>query len=220
MKKFINEREAVENGVAVSKCGNFVTNNGKPVKVTPDRGGYLRFSTKTDAGYFTSFVHRLQAYQKFGEALYGEGMETRHLNNIKDDNSWDNIAIGTAKQNTADKDPAIRRRAALLGSQAARITRIRYPDEMVLELRAFFAETKSTKQTMAKFGINRKSTLNRLLKRRHIGGIPGIKEVEANRPNPPAIQRVVTFWCDNQAQGHFFDTVGVTGSKPVSRTIS
>ena len=46
--------------------------------------------------------HRFQGYMKFGEDMFKKGMVIRHLNNIKLDNSWYNIAIGTYSQNVAD----------------------------------------------------------------------------------------------------------------------
>ena len=48
------------------------------------------------------FVHRLQAYQKFGEAIFEEGIEVRHLDNDKFNNSYSNIGIGTGIENMMD----------------------------------------------------------------------------------------------------------------------
>ena len=47
-------------------------------------------------------VHRLQAYIKYRELLYQKDIMVRHLNGNKLDNSWDNIAIGTAYDNAQD----------------------------------------------------------------------------------------------------------------------
>lgn len=48
-------------------------------------------------------IHRLVAYQKFGDALFKKGIQVRHLNGNKLDFSFENIEIGTAKQNCLDK---------------------------------------------------------------------------------------------------------------------
>lgn len=47
-------------------------------------------------------VHRLQSYIKYRELMYKKGIMVRHLNGNKLDNSWDNIAIGTAYDNAQD----------------------------------------------------------------------------------------------------------------------
>lgn len=40
-------------------------------------------------------IHRLQAYQKFGDKIYEDGIVVRYLNGDRYDNSYDNIGIGT-----------------------------------------------------------------------------------------------------------------------------
>jgi hypothetical protein len=76
-----------------------------------------------------------------------------------------------------------------------------------LQIRAFYAATGSWKKTKSKFGISLNGTLHRLLNRRHIGGIPGIKEVEANKPIRPVMRASVTAECDVQPSGNYLDTV-------------
>jgi hypothetical protein len=47
-------------------------------------------------------VHKIIAYIKFGDDAIKRGIVTRHLNDCKLDNSWDNIGIGTPKDNWHD----------------------------------------------------------------------------------------------------------------------
>jgi hypothetical protein len=47
-------------------------------------------------------VHRIVAYIKYGKAALESGIDTRHLNGNRQDNSWDNISIGTRKENMGD----------------------------------------------------------------------------------------------------------------------
>lgn len=47
-------------------------------------------------------VHRLQAYQKYGDLIFQNGVEVRHKNGISTDNSRDNILIGTHQENMMD----------------------------------------------------------------------------------------------------------------------
>lgn len=48
-------------------------------------------------------VHRMIAYKKYGYALFGKGLQVRHLDDNSLNNSIDNIAIGTAKDNYRDR---------------------------------------------------------------------------------------------------------------------
>lgn len=65
-------------------------------------------------------IHRLQAYQKYGEALFEPGIVVRHLNGNPLDNSWDNIVIGTVQDNMLDIPQEERVEHAL---KAARVKR-------------------------------------------------------------------------------------------------
>ncbi|MCM3130078.1 HNH endonuclease [Paenibacillus provencensis] len=50
------------------------------------------------------FVHRLVAYLKFGrKELFKDGIVVRHLDDIKHNNSWINIDIGTHEDNRRDE---------------------------------------------------------------------------------------------------------------------
>lgn len=65
-------------------------------------------------------VHRIQAYIKYGVLIYEKGMMVRHLNNNKLDNSWINIAIGTAYDNAHDI-PIEKRREMIAKASITRI---------------------------------------------------------------------------------------------------
>ena len=45
------------------------------------------------------FLHRIQAFKKFGYKLYNIGTEVRHMDHDKQNNSYQNIEIGTSKDN-------------------------------------------------------------------------------------------------------------------------
>lgn len=100
--------------------------------------------------------HRLQAYQKYGDMLYGEGMMVRHLNGDSLDNSWGNIAIGTNSENQMDIPEQIR------------LFRARYASSFMQkhnhdDIISFYKENKSYKKTMEKFEISSKGTLHYIL---------------------------------------------------------
>ncbi len=50
----------------------------------------------------TISVHKYIAYLKFGDEIFKDGIEVRHLDNNSMNNSWDNILIGTHAQNMQD----------------------------------------------------------------------------------------------------------------------
>jgi len=66
--------------------------------------GYLKFAVfhpllqKLKNVHF----HRLLAYEKYGNTWLYSKLLIRHLNGISTDNSWDNIALGTHKDNYDD----------------------------------------------------------------------------------------------------------------------
>ena len=44
-------------------------------------GGYIRLSIRIEGKKEYIMVHRLQAYQKFGDKMFENGLVVRHLNN-------------------------------------------------------------------------------------------------------------------------------------------
>jgi len=105
---------AFEKGYRVEVDGT-VTYKGSVVSPYPDTGGYLRI-TINDGGRRTNFgVHRLVAYQNFGEEYMKEGIMARHLDSNKHNNSHENIAIGTCGDNRMDMPVEQRRAIAATG---------------------------------------------------------------------------------------------------------
>lgn len=136
--------------------------NGRPINPRGvylkgcDAGGYIKLSIKK-AKYKYCFVHRLQAFQKYGMALYGDGMEVRHLNGNSLDNSYDNILIGTHSQNMQDIPAHIRLHKAMHATSFIR----KYNKE---EVRKYHKNNNNSyKITMAKFNISSKGTLHYVL---------------------------------------------------------
>lgn len=91
------EEKYYSKGYRIDKEGTVTSNKGKKLKLTLDYSGYLRIGKRFR-------IHRLQAYTKFGDKIYEKGQVVRHLNNNKLDNSWNNISIGTQKENLNDNE--------------------------------------------------------------------------------------------------------------------
>ena len=95
-------------GFRVSEKGILLNPDGTKAKTDVNKGGYLRKSFRLSKPAFNRRysgsvgVHRIAAYQKFGDAVFEGGVVVRHLNNNKLDNSLKNIELGTKSENYND----------------------------------------------------------------------------------------------------------------------
>lgn len=114
------ERTAYEKGYRVADNGIVISPRGKamkPLKVASGRA-YQKIIVSVSNGdgtfnFLNVLVHRLMAYQKYKDDIYKEGIEVRHLDGNAANNSFDNIAIGTHKENEADKSIESRQKCML-----------------------------------------------------------------------------------------------------------
>lgn len=77
--------------------------NGTPCKTRINKDGYLIISIRYNHRPFSVFVHRVVAYKKYKEQVFGQCLQVRHLDGIPNNNMAHNIALGTAKDNSDDK---------------------------------------------------------------------------------------------------------------------
>lgn len=114
---------AYNKGYKVDRGGN-VWYNSKMRSLGLDTKGYKTFTVnvKLDNKRVSRrvWVHRLQAYQKYGDALLVKRIEVRHKNNNREDNSYDNILIGTHVENMRDLPPQARLKYAINASNKIR----------------------------------------------------------------------------------------------------
>lgn len=101
------------------------------------------------------YVHRLCAYQKFGDAIFSPDIQVRHLNGNRADNRFDNIAIGTMSDNCMDKPAHIRKRAALIAGRA----NSPLDEQDVITIRNRLADGAIYSEIMREYGIA-KSTVS------------------------------------------------------------
>ena len=120
--KIINDKNiavktAVEKGYVVSLDGCLYKN--KKLIKTFEQKGYKLFSIRIPNKKYPLQLklHKLQAYQKFGDKLFEKGVQVRHFNGNSLDNSWDNILIGTNSDNQMDIPKEIRIRSATIASR-------------------------------------------------------------------------------------------------------
>lgn len=73
---------------------------------------YHVFRIRIGERFWRVVTHQLQAYQKYGDSMFEPGICVRHLNGNKRDNCWDNVAIGTYRENFMDMPVHTRKRIA------------------------------------------------------------------------------------------------------------
>lgn len=146
---------ANKRGYKITKDGIFYGPTGK--KLIKNNKGYSYASIQINGGNKSVYAHRLQAYQKYGEDIYNEGMLVRHLDGDKTNNSYDNIAIGTNRDNMMDVPKEIRVKRARTAGYAT----IKYNHKEVYDF--WINNNNSRKKTMKYFNISSTGTLHYII---------------------------------------------------------
>lgn len=150
------ERIAYSKGYRVTEEGVVNGPNKKDIGYFSS-GGYRIINVRVHGKNKNLRAHRLQAYQKYGEKIYDEGTVVRHLDGNPANNCIDNIAIGTHSENMMDVPKAVRLAKAKYATSFVK----KYDHAEVIK---FYYKTRSYKQTMEKFNISSKGTLNFIIK--------------------------------------------------------
>lgn len=127
-------REVFSKGYRVSPDGVYVlTPTGSRLNgcVVKGKINYRCFTYRLDNSPRHIPFHRLQAYQKYGEKALIEGVEVRHYNGKSLDNSWDNILIGSPRDNQLDRSAESRMQHSLNAAKKLR----RFSIEQVRDMR-------------------------------------------------------------------------------------
>lgn len=124
-EKILNER-----GYYIDKEGNAHNPLGKVLK-GKIKNGYKCLSIRIGKRKTDVRFSRLQAYQKYGDEIYKDGIVVRHLDNVKENNSFTNIAIGTQSENLMDNPKEKRLEYAINASKKAS----KYDKNFVEEIR-------------------------------------------------------------------------------------
>lgn len=153
---------AKEKGYFVDKQGNAYSPQGNKVG-TRGKDSYLYFGIRVSkTKVIKVYIHRLQAYQKFGDLIFNDNIEVRHLNGNSFDNSFKNLAIGTPSENAMDKPESKRKKTSLVASNKLKV----YSDELVLEIQRMREAGMTYAELIRKYNIKSKSSLNYILKRK------------------------------------------------------
>ena len=160
-----SEKYLYNKGFRMNKAGEFFNPRGKIVKGSLSQG-YRKYKKRIEGDcnkYKYIKFSRFQAFCKFGDKIYEDGIVVRHLNGIRDDDSWSNIEIGTQSQNMLDRPAEERREHAMKATKAM----MKYKN--VNEIIKYHEKNgKSYKKTMKKFNISSTGTLHYILNNRTI----------------------------------------------------
>jgi hypothetical protein len=151
------EEIIIKRGYVVTEDGMLLNPKGARVG-NIDKQGYVQSSIRIGKKVAVFYAHRLQAFQKYGDKLFVDGVVTRHINGNSLDNSWNNIVIGSHSENMMDIPEQIRIKKAKHASSFLK----KYNNDEIID---FYNTCKSYKKTMDKFGISSKGTLNYILKK-------------------------------------------------------
>ena len=102
-------------------------------------------------------VHKLVAYQKYGDKLFDPELEVRHLDNNSLNNAEENILLGTKVENANDKPEEQRRELSVNAATSIR----KFTDAEMIDIRRYHSG--SYKDTMAMFNMTSKGTLHYIL---------------------------------------------------------
>ena len=153
MKK---EKYLHNKGYKISEDGLIINPKGNILKGCINSGGYRYMSFRHNGRIYQCQIHRLQAYQKYGNEIYVQGTEVRHLNGDKSNNSSANIKTGTSHDNHMDIPKEKRMSMAMHATSFVR----KHNKEII---KPFYEKCKSYKKTMDEFGISSKGTLHFIL---------------------------------------------------------
>jgi len=154
-------RLAIHKGYRANRKGVVTSPSGLRLKLEKNEDGYLLFKIWGRGRTHNVRVHRLIAYQKFGEAALEPGIVTRHINGQPDQNNWGNIRIGTHRDNTMDQPPEVRQARAQNAANHCR----RFSRAEIAKLRAAHKSGKSYKTLSILWAIP-KSQLSYILSKK------------------------------------------------------
>lgn len=162
------EEFAYNLGYRVTRKGILLNSNGDEMSCRLDKHGYyertLRVNSQ-DKKWTHLMIHRLQAYQKYGDKIYEPGIQVRHFNGNSKDNSYNNIGIGTAHDNAMDKDVAVRLSSSRM---AAKSLPLRYSKEKILSIKNDRKNGLTYSEIMKKYGISSKGTVSYICKHEYV----------------------------------------------------
>lgn len=139
----MSNKKAIETffnrGYTINNKGQIFNPRGKEVKGTIHvlSKGYNRKELTVRDRHLTYNIsfHRIQGYKKFGDRIFEDGIQVRHLNNDSLDNSWDNIDIGDNSDNRMDLSDEVRLTASIIATRKMQNNRRTYEERCVIYMK-------------------------------------------------------------------------------------
>ena len=98
-----NEQIFLDKGYKFDTDGNVVSPFSRCRKYrVENKSKYIHIGFKYKGKHIRVLAHRLQAYIKYGDVIYGKGIVVRHLDGNPKNNKLENIAIGNQLDNWND----------------------------------------------------------------------------------------------------------------------
>lgn len=139
---------AYKKGYYVTDTGEIIGAKGEPLKPMLSNKNYLYFHVRVDGKKKAVYVHRLKAYQKYGDELFNSEC-VRHLDGNKQNNALDNIVLGTHKENTADISE--QKRHNML--KKARDSR-KFTDQQIVHIRHLLENGETTRGIAKEYNVS------------------------------------------------------------------
>jgi hypothetical protein len=137
--------------------GKLYNPKGTPLKGGLSWDGYPTINYRHKGIVLKIKIHRLHAYAMFGDKMFEEGIQVRHLDNDKLNFKQDNLTLGTQDENAMDTTYTKRVGRAKKGGDKEHVNN----HTQVIE----FSKTGATaSEIMSKFGIKSRSTVTHILR--------------------------------------------------------
>ena len=149
-----------DKGYRVTKNGEVIGLKGKKLKTRLTNRGYPYFNARVNGKKRVITVHRLAAYQKFGDDLFEEGVVVRHLDNNKQNNSLENISLGNWHDNFNDMTEEIKNKMF-----ASQIRTRKFKDSDIKEIRKELENGTSIRELAERFEVHQ-GTIQQIKERR------------------------------------------------------
>lgn len=162
--------QARELGYGVDNDGTCLRPDKSLQTVHVDSRGYYRFSLHLGAKSFPVHIHRLAALQRFGEeALFAPGVQVRHLDNDRLNNSAANLALGSQRQNSADNPRNVNKRRCDASADKCRA----FTDAEAIEVVQRVNSGEPQKSVAQSFGVS-KTTISAICRGARYSEVTGV----------------------------------------------
>lgn len=159
-------KSLADKGYIVRNDGKVFTPDGRErkLRIKSQEVPYYTFNMKFEGEAFPVPVHKFAAYLKFGDKIFEDSIQVRHLDGDSLNNSWENLAIGSPSENMHDRPAEVRKAHALHAATKLR----KLTEDEVRQLRQDRRDGLSYRELMTKYGLA-KSTVSYIVNRKTYG---------------------------------------------------